>query len=61
MMLCERCMVIMKSGTTYEQKKREREKQITHKRFCQCPKCKDRFYVDSINFQDYLVKASKKK
>jgi hypothetical protein len=57
-MLCKRCMVVMKAGTTYEQKGKDGGKrQISHKRFCQCPKCKDRIYT---NFEEYLYDASRK-
>jgi len=56
-MLCRRCMTVMELGTTYEQKGRENKS--THKRFCQCPKCKDKFYINSPNFQEYLNTASK--
>ena len=51
-------MVVMKAGTTYDQKGKDGGKrQISHKRFCQCPKCKDRIYT---NFEEYLYDASRK-
>ena len=54
-MLCRRCMVVMKPGTTYEKKKDERNSgDIVHQRFCQCPRCKERIYNNSSNFQETL-------
>lgn len=59
-MICKRCMVVMAPGTTYERKKGGgRYAKITHKRFCQCPKCKEQVYGGSVNFQEILTKAAK--
>lgn len=53
-MLCRRCMVVMKPGTTYEKKDERNSGNIVHKRFCQCPRCKERIYNNSSNFQEIL-------
>lgn len=52
-------MVVMEPGTTYERKKdRNGEGKINHNRFCQCPRCKERVYSNSTNFQVTLEKVS---
>ncbi len=61
-MLCKKCMIVMETGTTYERKRYPNGKEkIEHKRFCQCPKCKDRIYNNSFNFQETLNTALVKK
>ena len=55
MMLCNRCKVIMKPGTSYEQRKGGH----TAKRYDECPKCGDRKYNNSSNFQEILVNEFK--
>lgn len=56
-MFCKRCMIVMETGTTYERKKESNGNgKIEHKRFCQCPRCKDRVYNNSSNFQETLSK-----
>lgn len=55
-MLCNRCMVVMKSGTSYQHK----NGRDTAKRYDECPKCHDKKYNNSPNFQDMLVNASQK-
>lgn len=57
-MLCRRCMTIMKSGTTYEQKKGGG---YLHKRFHECRECHNRIYTKEPNFQEYLNNELKKK
>lgn len=47
-MLCKRCLVIMKSGTTYEQKNQNNKR---YKRFNKCPKCHEKIYNNSPNPQ----------
>lgn len=47
-------MVVMKPGTTYEKKDERNSGNIVHKRFCQCPRCKERIYNNSSNFQEIL-------
>ena len=54
-MLCKRCMTVMKSGTTYEQKK-DGDRTFT-RRFYKCNKCHDKVYTKEPNFQEYLNKA----
>ena len=55
-------MVVMESGTTYEGKNNGYgEGEISHKRFCQCPKCKERIYANSLNFRKVMDRAKKKK
>lgn len=55
-MLCNRCMVVMKSGTSYQYKNGS----DTAKRYDECPKCHDKKYNNSPNFQELLVSAAKK-
>lgn len=55
-MICGRCMVVMKSGTTYEHK----NDQDTAKRYNECPKCHEKRYNSAPNFQESLVKAAQK-
>lgn len=57
-MQCKRCMVVMKTGTSYEQK--QGYNKPSHKRFCECKKCHDRVYVSSFNFQEVLARESEK-
>lgn len=54
-MLCRKCMVVMKSGTSYEQKKNNNSK--GYKRYDECPKCHDKIYNNLPNFQETLVGA----
>lgn len=56
MMICERCNVMMKSGTRYE----NREGKNNRKRFDECPVCHDRKYNKVADFQDFVVKESNK-
>jgi len=51
-MICKRCKVIMKSGTTYEQKSNEMKSSA--QRFHECKKCKERIYTKEPNFQELL-------
>lgn len=46
------------TGTTYEKKKKKRDR--GYRRFNKCPKCKSKIYNNSENFQELLVKASEK-
>lgn len=55
-MLCKRCMVVMKAGTTYEQKKGQNKP--SYKRYFECNKCRDRVYANAPNFQEYLNRIS---
>lgn len=55
-MICGRCMVVMKSGTTYEQ----RNGKGSSKRYDECPKCHDKRYNNSPNFQESLIRATQK-
>ena len=57
-MLCKRCMVVMETGTRYEQKKGQSKP--LHKRFCECKKCGDRIYTNAPNFQEILANESEK-
>ena len=47
------------TGTAYEQKKNNRDK--GYRRYNQCPKCGDKSFNDSLNFQECLAVASGKK
>lgn len=55
-MTCGRCMVVMKSGTTYEHK----NGQDSAKRYDECPKCHDKRYNNAANFQESLSRATQK-
>ena len=57
-MLCKRCMVVMGTGTGYEQRKGQ--DQPSHKRYFECGKCHDRVYANVPNFQELLFKESEK-
>lgn len=57
-MLCRKCMIIMDSGTRYE--KRKGQDKPSHKRYFECGKCHSRIYTNTHNFQEVLVKESKK-
>ena len=54
-MLCKKCMVVMETGTTYEQNK---DGKPSAKRFHECKKCHDKVYTKEPNFQEYMNKAS---
>ena len=56
-MLCRRCMSVMRTGTTYEQKKGGG---LLARRYYECKKCHDKAYVREPNFQEYMSKASEK-
>lgn len=57
-MLCRKCMTVMETGTRYEQRKGQDHP--SHKRYFECGKCHDRVYVKVPDFQEVLVKVSKK-
>lgn len=57
-MLCKRCMVVMGTGTRYEQRKGQ--ERPLYKRYYECGKCHDRVYANIPNFKDLLVKESGK-
>ncbi len=49
------------TGTTYHKKKnRHNQDKPTYKRYNECPKCHDKAYNNSDNFQEILAKASEK-
>ena len=56
-MLCKRCMTVMGTGTTYEQKK---DGKTSARRFHECKKCHGKVYTKEPNFQEYINKASEK-
>lgn len=47
-------MTVMKTGTTYEQKKDDKP---SIRRFHECKKCHDKVYTKEPNFQEYMSKA----
>ena len=49
-------MTVMKTGTTYEQRK-DNGKTLT-RRFHECKKCKDRIYTYEPSFQECMNKVS---
>lgn len=57
-MLCKRCMVVMGTGTRYEQGRGKNKP--SYKRFFECNECHDRVYVNTLNFQEVLAKESSK-
>lgn len=56
-MLCKRCMIVMGTGTTYEQNENGGS---SAKRFHECKKCRDKVYTKEPNFQEYMGKMSEK-
>lgn len=50
-------MIVMETGTTYEQKK---DGKPSARRFCECKKCHDKVYTKEPNFQEYMNRASEK-
>lgn len=52
-MICSLCHVVMKGGTSYE----NRNGRSNCMRFSECPKCRDRRYNNSPNFQELLAKS----
>ena len=57
-MLCKKCMIVMGTGTTYEQRKGNGKPSA--RRFHECKKCGDKVYTKEPNFQEYMKKASEK-
>lgn len=57
-MLCKRCMAVMRTGTTYEQRKDNGG--ASARRFRECRKCRDKVYTCEPNFQEYMNKVSNK-
>lgn len=49
-MLCDRCRVVMKSGTTYEQ----RNGRGSSRRYDECPMCHEKRYNKASNFHEVL-------
>lgn len=56
-MICERCMVVMKSGTLYQQ---YNGKNIA-RRYDECPKCKARKYNNQPNLQETFTQKTRNK
>lgn len=54
-MLCKRCMIVMATGTTYEQR---RDGKSSARRFHECKRCHDKVYTKEPNFQECMNKAS---
>lgn len=54
-MLCKRCMTVMATGTTYEQR---RDGKSSARRFHECKMCHDKVYTKEPNFQECMNKAS---
>lgn len=51
-------MALMKSGTSYKQKK---DGKYSVRRFHECKKCHEKVYTNEPNFQEYMNKAKEKK
>ena len=56
-MLCKKCMIAMKPGTSYEHKKGGK---FSTRRYYECKKCSNRIYTKEPNFQEYMNKATEK-
>jgi len=56
-MLCKKCMAIMETGTTYEQKK---DGKSLARRFYKCKKCHSKVYTKEYNFQEYVREVIEK-
>lgn len=56
-MLCKKCMSLMRTGTTYEQKMNGKS---LVRRFHECKKCHDKIYTKEPNFQGCMNKISEK-
>lgn len=56
-MLCKKCMIVMKPGTSYEQREDGRS---SARRYYECKKCGDKIYTKEPNFQEYMSKVSEK-
>lgn len=50
-MLCEKCKILMKSGTNYE---RKNKRSNSSRRYDECPICHFRKYNSSSNSQEKL-------
>lgn len=55
-MLCKKCKVPMKSGTSYE---RKNKRSISSRRYDECPICHFRKYNNSLNLQEKLKEKEK--
>lgn len=51
-MWCRDCNVVMKTGTSYQQKKNDRDK--GWRRYNECPICHTKLYNNYPNFQELL-------
>lgn len=56
-MICKYCKVQMVQGTSYENS----DGRHHAKRYDECPKCHNRKYNNSVNFQEVLVNTFKSK
>ena len=50
-------MVVMGTGTRYEQNK---DGKSSNRRFHECKKCHDKVFTNEPNFQEFMNKASEK-
>lgn len=57
-MLCKRCLTVMGTGTSYEQKKGQDKP--SHRRYFECGKCHDKIYTNAPNFQEIMRNESEK-
>ena len=51
-------MVVMRSGTSYEQRKGNSK---GYRRFDECPKCHDKVFNNTLNFQETLARETEKR
>lgn len=59
-MLCKRCMMVMGTGTTYEQRKEDGKSSARRYYECKNKKCRYRVYTKEPNFQECMSRASEK-
>lgn len=55
-MLCNRCLIMMKPGTSYQHKNGK----VISKKYDECPKCHDRKYINSLIVNELLENRNKK-
>lgn len=56
-MICKRCMIVMSTGTTYEN---DKEGRASARRYHECKNCHDKVYTKELNFQECMNKASER-
>lgn len=57
-MLCKKCMIVMRTGTRYEQRKGHDSP--SNRKYYECNRCYDRVYTNASNFQEIMKIESNK-